>query len=81
MMSIEAIKRVEKAIEDIKHGKMVIMMDDEDRENEGDLVYAATFSTPDMVNFRSTSWQKRPEVLSVHLSPMRSLPSLILYPW
>ncbi len=50
-MSIEAIKRVEKAIEDIKRGKMVIMMDDEDRENEGDLVYAATFSTPDMVNF------------------------------
>jgi 3,4-dihydroxy 2-butanone 4-phosphate synthase/GTP cyclohydrolase II len=48
---MEAIKRVEKAIEEIKHGKMVIMMDDEDRENEGDLVYAATFSTPDMVNF------------------------------
>ena len=50
-MSSEAIKRVEKAIEEIKHGKMVIMMDDEDRENEGDLVYAATFSTPEMVNF------------------------------
>lgn len=50
-MSSEAIKRVEKAIEEIKKGKMVIMMDDEDRENEGDLVYAATFSTPDMVNF------------------------------
>ena len=50
-MSIEAIKRVEKAIEEIKRGNMVIMMDDEDRENEGDLVYAATFSTPDMVNF------------------------------
>ena len=50
-MSIEAIKRVEKAIEEIKRGRMVIMMDDEDRENEGDLVYAATFSTPDMVNF------------------------------
>jgi len=47
----DAISRVEKAIEDIKRGKMVIMMDDEDRENEGDLVYAATFSTPDMVNF------------------------------
>ena len=30
---------------------MVIMIDDEDRENEGDLVYASTFSTPDMVNF------------------------------
>ncbi|RRS30990.1 MAG: 3,4-dihydroxy-2-butanone 4-phosphate synthase [Epsilonproteobacteria bacterium (ex Lamellibrachia satsuma)] len=47
----EAIQRVEKAIEEIKKGRMVIMMDDEDRENEGDLVYAATFSTPDMVNF------------------------------
>ncbi|RLA68789.1 MAG: bifunctional 3,4-dihydroxy-2-butanone 4-phosphate synthase/GTP cyclohydrolase II [Epsilonproteobacteria bacterium] len=50
-MSSEAISRVEKAIEEIKRGKMVIMMDDEDRENEGDLVYAATFSTPEMVNF------------------------------
>jgi 3,4-dihydroxy 2-butanone 4-phosphate synthase/GTP cyclohydrolase II len=50
-MSSEAIRRVEKAIEEIKKGKMVIMMDDEERENEGDLVYAATFSTPDMVNF------------------------------
>jgi len=47
----DAIKRVEKAIDEIKKGKMVIMMDDEDRENEGDLVYAATFSTPDLVNF------------------------------
>jgi len=50
-MSTDAIKRVEKAIEEIKKGKMVIMMDDEDRENEGDLVYAATFSTPELVNF------------------------------
>jgi 3,4-dihydroxy 2-butanone 4-phosphate synthase/GTP cyclohydrolase II len=50
-MSKDAIKRVEKAIEEIKRGNMVIMMDDEDRENEGDLVYAATFSTPAMVNF------------------------------
>jgi len=47
----EAIQRVQKAIEEIKRGRMVIMMDDEDRENEGDLVYAATFSTPEMVNF------------------------------
>jgi len=50
-MSTEAIKRVQKAIEEIKRGKMIIMMDDEDRENEGDLVYAATFSTPELVNF------------------------------
>ncbi len=47
----EAIKRVEAAIDEIKKGNMVIMIDDEDRENEGDLVYAATFSTPQKVNF------------------------------
>ena len=50
-MSKEALERVEIAIREIKKGKMIIMMDDEDRENEGDLVYAATFSTPEMVNF------------------------------
>jgi 3,4-dihydroxy 2-butanone 4-phosphate synthase/GTP cyclohydrolase II len=49
-----SIERVEKAIEEIKKGNMVIMMDDEDRENEGDLVYAATFSTPEKVNFMAT---------------------------
>ena len=48
------IKRVLQAIEDIKHGKMVVMIDDEDRENEGDLVYAATFSTPEHVNFMAS---------------------------
>ncbi len=48
------IQRVKEAIEEIKKGKMVIMIDDEDRENEGDLVYASTFSTPDMVNFCAT---------------------------
>ena len=45
------IQRVLQAIEEIKKGKMVIMCDDEDRENEGDLVYAAAFSTPQHVNF------------------------------
>jgi len=45
------IQRVLEAIEEIKKGKMVIMCDDEDRENEGDLVYAAAFSTPEHVNF------------------------------
>ena len=48
------IERVKQAIEDIKHGKMVVMVDDEDRENEGDLVYAATFSTPEKVNFMAS---------------------------
>ncbi|WP_304546372.1 bifunctional 3,4-dihydroxy-2-butanone 4-phosphate synthase/GTP cyclohydrolase II [Sulfurimonas microaerophilic] len=48
------IDRVLKAIEEIKKGNMVIMCDDEDRENEGDLVYAAAFSTPEHVNFMAT---------------------------
>jgi len=49
-----AIKRVKDAIEEIKKGNMVIMLDDEDRENEGDLVYSAALSTPDHVNFMAT---------------------------
>ncbi len=48
------IERVLVAIEEIKKGNMVIMADDEDRENEGDLVYAATFSTPEHINFMAT---------------------------
>jgi len=48
------IQRVTQAIEEIKKGNMVIMIDDEDRENEGDLVYAAAFSSPKHVNFMAT---------------------------
>jgi len=47
-------QRVLEAIEEIKKGNMIIMIDDEDRENEGDLVYAAAFSTPKHVNFMAT---------------------------
>ncbi len=43
--------RVEDAIQDIREGRLVIVADDEDRENEGDLVAAATFATPELVNF------------------------------
>ncbi len=39
------------AIDDISNGKMVVVVDDEDRENEGDLVMAASFVTPDAINF------------------------------
>jgi 3,4-dihydroxy 2-butanone 4-phosphate synthase/GTP cyclohydrolase II len=45
------IKKVKDAIEDIRNGKMVILVDDEDRENEGDLVMAAEFATPEAINF------------------------------
>ncbi len=42
---------IEKALEEIRNGKMIIVVDDEDRENEGDLLMAAQFATPEAVNF------------------------------
>ena len=48
------LNRIEDAIEDIKNGKLVIVVDDEDRENEGDFVTAARNATPAVVNFMST---------------------------
>ncbi len=45
------LKKVKEAIEDIRNGKMVILVDDEDRENEGDLVMAAELVTPEAINF------------------------------
>ncbi|MGQ9812451.1 MAG: bifunctional 3,4-dihydroxy-2-butanone-4-phosphate synthase/GTP cyclohydrolase II [Dissulfurimicrobium sp.] len=46
-----AISPIEEVIEDIKAGKMIILVDDEDRENEGDLVMAAEKVTPEAINF------------------------------
>ena len=51
---MNAIQRVQEAIKEIQKGNMVIMLDDEDRENEGDLVYAAPLSTAEKVNFMAT---------------------------
>ncbi len=45
------LNKIEEAIEDIKNGKMIVVVDDEDRENEGDLLMAAEAITPDAVNF------------------------------
>ncbi|MCL1851606.1 MAG: bifunctional 3,4-dihydroxy-2-butanone-4-phosphate synthase/GTP cyclohydrolase II [Peptococcaceae bacterium] len=45
---------IEQALEDIRQGKMIIVTDDEDRENEGDLVMAAEKVTPEAVNFMAT---------------------------
>lgn len=46
-----ALSPVEDIIEDIRNGRMVIMLDDEDRENEGDLILAAEHVTPEHINF------------------------------
>ena len=48
------LNTIEEAIEDIKAGKIIIVVDDEDRENEGDFLAAAEMVTPDMVNFMAT---------------------------
>ncbi|MEW6500917.1 MAG: bifunctional 3,4-dihydroxy-2-butanone-4-phosphate synthase/GTP cyclohydrolase II [Thermodesulfobacteriota bacterium] len=48
------INRIEEAIADIKAGKMIILVDDEDRENEGDLCMAAELVTPEAINFMAT---------------------------
>ena len=46
---------IPEAIEDIKKGKMIIVVDDENRENEGDLIVAAQFATPEVINFMATN--------------------------
>jgi 3,4-dihydroxy 2-butanone 4-phosphate synthase/GTP cyclohydrolase II len=48
------LNTIEEAIEDIKNGKVIIVVDDEDRENEGDFVCAAECITPEIVNFMAT---------------------------
>ncbi len=48
------LNTVEELVADIRAGKMVILMDDEDRENEGDLVIAATHVRPEDINFMIT---------------------------
>ncbi len=46
---------IQEAIEDIKQGKLVIVVDDEDRENEGDFIIAAEKATPEIINFMVTN--------------------------
>jgi 3,4-dihydroxy 2-butanone 4-phosphate synthase/GTP cyclohydrolase II len=55
-MSTRTIKlnTIEEAIDDVKKGKLIIVVDDEDRENEGDFIAAAENVTPEMINFMAT---------------------------
>src|SRR5438034_7814654 len=46
-----AFSSIEEALEDVRAGKMVVVCDAEDRENEGDLTLAAQFATPENINF------------------------------
>ena len=58
---------IEQALEDLRHGKFIVVADDEDRENEGDLIAAAEFITPRMVNFL----MEAKGMICVALSPER----------
>src|SRR5688572_28922550 len=49
-----SLAKIEAALEEIRQGRMVILVDDEDRENEGDLVMAAEKVTPEAINFMAT---------------------------
>lgn len=51
---LDAIAPIESVIEDIRNGRMVILIDDESRENEGDLIIPAQMATPEVINFMAT---------------------------
>ena len=51
---MDGFATIEQAIDDIKHGKMIVVVDDEDRENEGDIIVAAETVTPEDINFMAT---------------------------
>ena len=50
-MTASPFSTIEAALEDVRDGKMVVVCDAEDRENEGDLTMAAQFATPEAINF------------------------------
>lgn len=52
--NLRPLDKIEDAILDLQMGKMIIVVDDEDRENEGDFVMAADMITPEAVNFTAT---------------------------
>ena len=53
-MSEFKLNTIEEALEDLRKGKVIIVVDDEDRENEGDFITAAANATPEVINFMAT---------------------------
>ena len=52
--TLMTISPTHELIDEIRHGRMIVLADAEDRENEGDLVMAADFVTPEAINFMAT---------------------------
>ena len=63
------IAEIPEILEELRHGRPVIVVDDEDRENEGDLIFPAQFASPDLVNFAVTEARG---LLCVALTPERA---------
>ena len=63
-------RHVERALDKLRAGRMVILMDDRDRENEGDLTLAAQFATPEAINFMATQGRG---LICVPMTPERLL--------
>lgn len=61
---------VEKALDELKQGHLILVTDDEDRENEGDLICAASFATTENVNFMAT----HANGLNLYADERRNLP-------
>jgi len=81
----ELLSHVRSALDDIRDGKMIILVDDEDRENEGDLVFAAERVTPEHINFMAkygrglicvTLTEEQVERLELPMMSWRSAPAL-----
>ena len=70
------LNTIEEAVEDIRSGKVIIVVDDEDRENEGDFICAAECITPEIINFMASQGrglicapidEKRADELELHM--------------
>jgi len=81
MSFVEVISPIEDVIEEARNGRMVVLVDDEDRENEGDLVIPAQMATPEIINFMAKHargliclalTQKRVEQLKLPLMPQQN---------
>jgi 3,4-dihydroxy 2-butanone 4-phosphate synthase/GTP cyclohydrolase II len=69
MATHPAFNTIEEALDDLKRGKTIIVLDDEDRENEGDLICAAELCTPEMINFMATEGRG---LICVAITPERA---------
>ena len=62
---------IPEALQDLKQGKIILVTDDPDRENEGDFICAAEFATTENINFMATQDRKSTRLNSSHLARSR----------